>query len=152
MFTGIIEATGTVDHLEPHTGITRIAINAPDFAHLLRVGDSIAVNGTCLTALEMLPPLFFADLATETLTRTTLGALQPGSVVNLELPTPAGAPLGGHIVQGHVDGRGEVVNFDPVDTSANSDETDWWLQIRVPAVIQRFMVSKRAPSPSKASV
>jgi riboflavin synthase len=109
MFTGIIEATGTIAAIEPRQGTTRIAVSAPTFAGRLRKGDSIAVSGTCLTALEIEPPIFFADLAAETLSRTSLGFLKPGSVVNLELPTPAGAPLGGHIVQGHVDGRGELV-------------------------------------------
>jgi riboflavin synthase len=142
MFTGIIEATGTVDSLEPRSGTTRIGISAPDFAHRLRVGDSIAVNGTCLTALEMVPPLFYADLAAETLARTTLGNLRPGSVVNLELPTAAGTPLGGHIVQGHVDGRGELVSLDPVDSNADPNLTDWWLRVRVPENTRPYMVEK----------
>ena len=147
MFTGIIETTGTIASLEPRSeitriGITRIGISAPDFAHRLRVGDSIAVNGTCLTALEMNPPLFYADLAAETLARTTMGSLRPGSVVNLELPTPAGTPLGGHVVQGHVDGRGELVSFDPVDPKADPGDTDWWLRIRVPENTREFMVEK----------
>jgi|SRR5579875_1487946 len=142
MFTGIIEATGSVVSLEPRAGVTRIAVSAPEFAHRLRVGDSIAVNGTCLTALEMVPPLFCADLAAETLARTTLGGLRPGSVVNLELPTPAGTPLGGHIVQGHVDGRGELVSFEPVHPEADPDQTDWTLRIRVPENTRAFMVEK----------
>jgi len=127
---------------DTRAGICRITISAPHFAHRLRVGDSIAVNGTCLTALEMAPPLFTAHLAAETLARTTLGTLPPGSVVNLELPTPAGAPLGGHIVQGHVDGRGEVLRFDPVDHHVNPVETDWSLRVRVPEVARRFIVEK----------
>ena len=142
MFTGIIEATGRVEAVEPGAGTTRIAIAAPGYAERLRVGDSIAVNGTCLTALEMRPPLFCADLATETLARTTLGSLRPGSVVNLELPTAAGAPLGGHVVQGHVDGRGELVSFDPVHAGADPEATDWWLRVRVPESTARFMVEK----------
>lgn len=142
MFTGIIEETGAIAALEPRKGITRIAVEAPAFAGRLRKGDSIAVNGTCLTALEMEPPLFYADLAEETLARTSLGKLQPGSVVNLELPTAAGAPLGGHVVQGHVDGCGALVSFDPVHADANPDETDWWLRVRVPENTRRFMVQK----------
>ena len=142
MFTGIIEATGTIAALEPRKGTTRIAVAAPAFASRLRTGDSIAVSGTCLTALEIEPPVFHADLAAETLARTSLGSLQPGSIVNLELPTAAGAPLGGHIVQGHVDGRGELVSFDPVDASADPELTDWWLRVRVPESTRPYMVEK----------
>lgn len=142
MFTGIIEATGTIVALEPRKGTTRIAIAAPAFASRLRTGDSIAVSGTCLTALEIEPPVFYADLAAETVARTSLGLLQPGSIVNLELPTAAGAPLGGHIVQGHVDGRGELVSFDPVNSSADSGLTDWWLRVRVPENSRTYMVEK----------
>ena len=142
MFTGIIEATGTIAALEPREGITRIVVSAPGFAERLRKGDSIAVSGTCLTALEIVPPIFYADLAAETLARTSLGQLKPGSVVNLELPTPAGTPLGGHIVQGHVDGRGELVSFDPVNAAADPDLTDWWLRVRVPENTRSYMVEK----------
>jgi riboflavin synthase len=142
MFTGIIEATGTIAAIEPRQGTTRIAVSAPAFAGRLRKGDSIAVSGTCLTALEIEPPVFYADLAAETVARTSLGMLKPGSVVNLELPTPAGAPLGGHIVQGHVDGRGKLVSFDPVDASADPELTDWWLRVRVPESTRVYMVEK----------
>ncbi|MGB6610696.1 MAG: riboflavin synthase [Acidobacteriaceae bacterium] len=142
MFTGIIEATGTVAAIEPRQGTTRIAISAPAFASRLRVGDSIAVSGTCLTALEIEPPIFHADLAAETLARTSLGLLKPGSIVNLELPTAAGTPLGGHIVQGHVDGCGELVSFDPVNAAADPEMTDWWLRVRVPENTRSFMVDK----------
>ena len=142
MFTGIIETTGTIAAVEPREGTTRIAITASTVASRLRKGDSIAVSGTCLTALEMEPPIFYADLAAETIARTSLGGLKPGSVVNLELPTAAGAPLGGHIVQGHVDGRGELLSFDPVQEAADSELTDWWLRVRVPENTRPYMVEK----------
>ncbi len=142
MFTGIIEATGAIAAVEPREGTMRISISAPAFAERLRTGDSIAVSGTCLTALEIEPPIFYADLAAETLARTSLGQLKPGSVVNLELPTPAGTPLGGHIVQGHVDGCGELVSFDPVNATVNPELTDWWLRVRVPENTRSCMVEK----------
>lgn len=142
MFTGIIESTGTIVGLDLGQGAARLAVSAPAFAHRLRVGDSIAVNGTCLTALVMEPPIFYADLAAETLARTTLGQLAPGTVVNLELPTPAGAPLGGHVVQGHVDGRGAIVSFDPVNPDADPDRSDWWLRVRVPENTRGAVVEK----------
>lgn len=142
MFTGIIETTGTVTSVEMRHGTARIAVTSPDFAHRLRRGDSICVSGTCLTALETAPPVFYADLAAETLARTSLGQLRAGSVVNLELPTPAGAPLGGHVVQGHVDGRGELVSFEPVDAAADPELADWWLRVRVPENTRPYMVEK----------
>jgi riboflavin synthase len=142
MFTGIIETTGAVSSLEARSGTTRIAISAPGLAQRLRLGDSFAVSGTCLTALATQPPLVFADLAAETLARTSLGRLRPGSLVNLELPTPAGAPLGGHIVQGHVDGCGEFLSIEPVNRNADPATTDWWLRVRVPENTRPFMVEK----------
>jgi len=142
MFTGIIEATGSIVRLESRPGTTRIAVSAPAFAGRLRRGDSIAVSGTCLTALEIEPPLFYADLAAETIARTSLGLLRPGSIVNLELPTPAGAPLGGHVVQGHVDACGELVSFDPVAAQADPDLSDWWLRVRIPQNVRPYIVEK----------
>ena len=85
----------------------------PALPSRLREGDSLGVSGVCLTALDPDPTYFHADLAQETLDRTSLGSLAPGARVNLELPTAAGSPLGGHIVQGHVDGTGVMTALDP---------------------------------------
>jgi riboflavin synthase len=146
MFTGIIEQTGTLVSLQPTGGVHRITVKAPGIAEKLREGDSLSVSGVCLTALDVDPIYFHADLAQETLNKTSLGFLTPGSKVNLELPTAAGSPLGGHIVQGHVDGTGTLVALDPVVpvTSEHFDRetTDWTLKVRIPADLSQWMVPK----------
>ena len=123
MFTGLVESTGTLTSLTPSAtrgGPTRIVVEAPSLATRLRTGDSIAVSGVCLTALDITPTHFSADLADETVRRTKLARLQPGTTLNLELPTPAGTPLGGHIVQGHVDGIGTLLAVDPLDPNPSA--------------------------------
>ena len=140
MFTGLIETTGTVLAVEQREGSRRITVEAPGIA--LRTGDSVAVSGVCLTALDIEPNRFHADLAAETVARTSLSLLAPGATVNLELPTPAGAPLGGHVVQGHVDGTGELLSLEPVDDHAALEIADWWLRVAVPVNISRYMVEK----------
>lgn len=140
MFTGLIQATGTIVSIEDRSATRRIAVCAPSLAEKLKPGDSIAVSGVCLTALEIGPDAFHADLAAETVARTSLTRLAPGSIVNLELPTPAGTPLGGHIVQGHVDGTGTLLALDPVGPVKS--KTDWWLQIEVPENTRSWMVEK----------
>ena len=146
MFTGIIEQTGTLVSLETQGGVHRITVDAPGIAGRLREGDSLAVSGVCLTALDIDPRYFHADLAQETLDRTSLGALQPGSKVNLELPTAAGSPLGGHIVQGHVDGTGTLTALDPVHDPASPDfdrqTTDWTLKVRLSEDLRKYSVYK----------
>lgn len=146
MFTGIIEQTGTLVSLTDRGGVRRITVEAPGIADRLREGDSLAVSGVCLTALDLDPTYFHADVAQETLDRTSLGALKPGAKVNLELPTAAGSPLGGHVVQGHVDGSGEMIALDPVipQTSPhfNRETTDWTLKVRVPENLRQWMVHK----------
>jgi len=126
--------------------VRRLTVEAPGIAESLREGDSLAVSGVCLTALEPEAKYFHADLAQETLDRTSLGALKPGAKVNLELPTAAGSPLGGHVVQGHVDGTGVMTALDPVvpRTSAefNEQTTDWTLKVRVPESTRQWMVHK----------
>src|SRR6202048_1463400 len=142
MFTGIIEQTGALISLESRGGVRRITLEAPGIAGRLREGDSLAVSGVCLTALDVDPTLFHADLARETLDRTSLGSLAPGSKVNLELPTAAGSPLGGHVVQGHVDGTGILISLDPVipESSPQFDKetTDWTLKVRVPENVRQW--------------
>ena len=138
----MIEATGTVLSVEERLGTRRITVESPELVARLKTGDSIAVSGVCLTALDLEPVIFHADMAAETVARTSLARLRPGSRVNLELPTPAGAPLGGHVVQGHVDGTGSLVSLEPVDPNADPTLTDWWLTVRVPEQVRQFMVEK----------
>lgn len=145
MFTGLIETTGTVLCVIPDAGVTRITIGAPpELVSRLNTGDSIAVSGVCLTALDIepnaFPPRFSADLAAETISRTTLSRLQPETTVNLELPTPAGSPLGGHVVQGHVDGTATLVALDPL--TADTDITDYRLRFTIPESLTRYVVEK----------
>ena len=142
MFTGLIETTGTLLAVTPTGGATRITIAAPTLTARLNTGDSVAVNGVCLTALSIepnaFPPRFSADLAAETIARTTLARLKPDSIVNLELPTPAGSPLGGHVVQGHVDGTATLLALTPI--TPNAPDTDWRLRIQLPEALTRYVV------------
>ncbi|GAC1657295.1 MAG: riboflavin synthase [Acidobacteriaceae bacterium] len=138
MFTGIIEQTGTVRTVQRRgREATRITVDTPLSAKL-RLGDSIAVNGTCLTAVEITAASFAADLLEETLKRTTLGGFAPGLRVNLELPTPLGAPLGGHIVQGHVEGCGTVQALTLEQGSSNT----WRFALALPPEIMRHVIDK----------
>jgi len=134
MFTGLIETTGTVVSLKTlPSGVQRLTVSAPALTGRWKLGDSIAVNGVCLTAVdkedEHHPGRFAADLAQETIVRTTLTSLTPGALVNLELPTPSGSPLGGHVVQGHVDGTAVIRALIPLHSDL--DNTDWRLRIEL---------------------
>ncbi len=141
MFTGLIETTGTVISLNPGEGATRLVIAAPALSNRWHTGDSIAVNGVCLTAIPLSEPAHFAaDLADETLARTNLGGLAPGATVNLELPTPAGSPLGGHVVQGHVDATGSLVSILPLHN--NLATTDWRLTVEIPEHLSSQIISQ----------
>jgi len=146
MFTGIIEQTGTLVGVESRGGVHRITVEAPGIAGRLREGDSLGISGVCLTALDVDPTYFHADLAQETVDRTSLGTLKPGAKLNLELPTAAGSPLGGHVVQGHVDGTGTMTSLEPVNgrTRPGFDlqTTDWTLKARVPENLRQWMVPK----------
>jgi len=136
MFTGIIEELGTVAAMESRAAGARLAVRCSTVLSDASEGASIAVNGVCLTAIDLRPDTFSADVAPETLKRTNLGALRAGSRVNLERPLAPTGRLSGHIVQGHVDGTGEFLGLD-----ALGDE-NWWLRVRVPAELDPFLVFK----------
>jgi riboflavin synthase len=113
MFTGIVEELGAVSAVEPAGEGARLVISAKVVTQGTRIGDSIAVNGCCLTAVDLGPGWWAADAVAETLARTNLGSLRAGDPVNLERPLAVGDRLGGHLVQGHVDGVGRVVSPAP---------------------------------------
>ena len=137
MFTGLIEEVGTVASLDDRGGTRRIVISSAQLVKELKTGDSIAVNGVCLTALDIKRDSFAADLAAETVARTSLTRLANGSPVNLELPTKAGARLGGHVVQGHVDGVGKLLTLERIPGGS-----DWKLSIELPSGLERYVVFK----------
>lgn len=131
MFTGIIEELGTVV-----SAGTRLVIECKTVLSDASEGSSIAVNGVCLTALNLTPNSFAADLAPETLSRTNLGDLVPGSRVNLERPVTPATRLSGHIVQGHVDATAVLTALDQLG------DGNWWLKLQVPAGLGRYLVHK----------
>jgi riboflavin synthase len=137
MFTGIIEEVGHIARIEQHGENRRIAITAKNVARELKTGDSIAVSGVCLTALDIASNSFSADLAPETWARTSLSRLHEGALVNLELPMKADGRFGGHIVQGHVDGVGKLLGLDRI-----ADSENWWLRIELPPEIEKYTVYK----------
>lgn len=135
MFTGIIEELGRIDSFESREGGAKLGVAASTVAENAKEGDSIAVNGVCLTAFEILPGGFSADLSRETLDRSTLGRLRVGSRVNLERAVTPATRLGGHIVQGHVDGRGTFLSGD--------EQGDFWtVRIGFPGEMARYFVYK----------
>ncbi|HLH39083.1 MAG TPA: riboflavin synthase [Bryobacteraceae bacterium] len=131
MFTGIIEELGAVIAPAP-----RLRVGCKTVLEDLREGASIAVNGVCLTAVEISADSFTADLAPETLRRSNLGDLRAGSRVNLERPVTAVTRLSGHLVQGHVDATGELMSLEPLG------DGNYWLRVRVPAELDRYFVEK----------
>jgi riboflavin synthase len=135
VFTGIVEEVGDVVAAEVRPEGARLRIRAPQLAPLANLGDSIAVSGCCLTVVERDGDVVAFDAVPETLGRTTLGALEAGRRVNLEDSLRAGEPLGGHIVQGHVDGVGEVASREPEGDGAR-------LAVRAPEELRRFLVEK----------
>jgi riboflavin synthase len=136
VFTGIIEELGAVASFTKQTAGAALRVRCAHVLDDLKPGSSIAVNGVCLTAVELGGDFFLADLAPETLRRSNLGDLKPGSRVNLERPLLPTDRLSGHIVQGHVDATGEFLSLEPLG------DDNWWLKIRVPADLDRYLVFK----------
>jgi riboflavin synthase len=140
MFTGIVEEVGRITrigHHEKDGENRRITISAERTPKELKTGDSVAVSGVCLTALDIQPGSFCADLAPETWARTSFSRIHEGTLVNLELPMKAEGRFGGHIMQGHVDGVGKLTAFDRIEDSDN-----WWLEIELPDEVEKYTVFK----------
>jgi riboflavin synthase len=135
MFTGIIRERGRVAGLDGGDGVRHLRIEAPATALALSVGDSVSVDGCCLTATEVADGQFAVTAVPETISRTTLGALASGDEVNLETATRAGEPLGGHYVQGHVDGVGQIESIEPEEEGAR-------MRISAPPELLRYCVEK----------
>ncbi|HEY6969180.1 MAG TPA: riboflavin synthase [Candidatus Angelobacter sp.] len=135
MFTGLIIETGRVAAVRRNGGKTRITIAAKQLPAELHVGDSVAVSGVCLTAVDVKRNHFSADLAEETLKRTSLGNLKKGSPVNLELPARAEDRLGGHVVQGHIDGTARLISLKKIKGGE-----DWRLTLELPPELERYVV------------
>ena len=137
MFTGIVEEVGCVTKIEQRGENRRITITGEKTPKELGTGDSVAVSGVCLTALDIKPGSFSADLAPETWVRTSFSRIHEGALVNLELPMPADGRFGGHIVQGHVDGVGKLISLDRI-----ADSENWWLHIELPEEVEKYTVHK----------
>jgi riboflavin synthase len=137
LFTGIVEEVGRITRIEQRGENRRITITAKHTPKELGTGHSVAVSGVCLTALDIKSDSFCADLAPETWARTSFSRIQEGALVNLELPMKADGRFGGHIVQGHVDGVGKLINLQRIENSDN-----WWLHIEIPEDVEKYTVFK----------
>jgi len=137
MFSGIIEEVGQITRIEQNGEDRRITIAATQSPKELKTGDSVAVSGVCLTAIDIKPGSFAADLAPETWIRTSFSRVHEGARVNLELPMKADGRFGGHIVQGHVDGVGKLISLKRI-----ADSENWWLEIELPEEIEKYTVYK----------
>ena len=136
MFTGIISAIGEIAELEHRQGDVRLSIKAPELGFDdVRLGDSIACNGVCLTAVELIEKGFIADVSVETLSLTTIEHWKLNTRINLEKAMQASDRFGGHIVSGHVDGIGEVV-------SLHEDARSWRFTIKAPANLAKYIAQK----------
>lgn len=137
MFTGIIEEVGKVTRIKQERGTQRLTVATTNLVKELKKGDSIAVSGVCLTAIDITPDSVTFDLADETWKRTSFSRMHEGALVNLELPMRADGRFGGHIVQGHVDGTGEFLALDRIPGA-----DDYWLHIRIPADLEKYVIFK----------
>jgi len=137
MFTGIVEEVGRITSIAQKGENRRITVEAKTAPKELGTGHSVAVSGVCLTALDIRPHSFCADLAPETWARTSFSRIKKGALVNLELPMKADGRFGGHIVQGHVDGVGRLIGLERI-----ADSENWWLHIEIPAEIEKYTVYK----------
>lgn len=137
MFTGIIAEVGKVTRIEEQAENRRVTVEAHHTPTELRTGDSVAVSGVCLTALDIKPNSFCADLAPETWLRTSFSRIHKGALVNLELPMRADGRFGGHIVQGHVDGVGKIIALERI-----ADSENYWLRIEIPPELARYVIFK----------
>jgi len=137
MFTGLIEEVGRVERIKEDGGKRRLTISASRLPSELKIGDSISVSGTCLTAVEVHSQSFAADLAAETWARTSFSRIRQGALVNLELPMRADGRFGGHLVQGHVDGTGKFLGLEPIPSG-----NDFWLRLEITQDLERYVVHK----------
>jgi len=137
MFTGIVEEVGRITRIEQREENRRITIAAESTPKQLATGNSVAVSGVCLTALDIKPGSFCADLAPETWVRTSFSRIHEGALVNLELPMRADGRFGGHVVQGHVDGVGKLIALERI-----ADSENWWLHIELPDEVEKYTVYK----------
>ena len=137
MFTGIIEEVGRVDKIAHEEGNRRLTVSSSVLVKELNKGDSIAVSGVCLTAVEITAKSVGFDLAEETWNRTSFSRIKEGALVNLELPMRADGRFGGHIVQGHVDGTGKFLALEPIP-----DTDNYWLRIEIPPELARYVIFK----------
>lgn len=135
MFTGIIKALGTVTHVAATADGAQLEISAPGFADTLSDGESVALNGACLTVAALAPPKFSFELTPETLSRTNLGDLTQGDIVNLEPALRIGDSLSGHVVQGHVDGTGTILEQNTVGDSVE-------MRFSAPPEVLRYLIEK----------
>lgn len=137
MFTGLVEEVGRITQIKNAEGKRRITVAAQQVTRELHEGDSCAVSGVCLTSLDITPQSFSADLAKETWERTALSRITQGALVNLELPLKADGRMGGHMVQGHVDGTGKFLGLEPI-----AGAQDFWMHIGLPPELEKYVVFK----------